>query len=264
MKYETPEKKAKTFSGSIVGLTLIAVLGSTLAIAPAASAKDNDLFDVVRQLLGGKPASRQPVTDQKGATQELVRQGDQEIAQRLQTLATLQAKIDKSVKLSAQDKAALTNQINVAITELNALKVKLDASMNEASARSILQSISANFRSYGQLVPKVHLLKLADDILATDAKLSAHALKLQVRVASAEKLGKDVASLQAKLTDMAVHVASAEKIANDVRSGVLNMQLTSGNGKAFQPFNAQLKSARQDIRAAYADARSIVDALKQE
>jgi hypothetical protein len=248
-------------------LVTIIALSSTLATAPHASAKGFDIIDSVRQALSGKDSSQKTSvtsSSDKSKLQQIISKGDQEIARRLQSLNKLEGQINAATKLSAASKATLVGEVNTTITGLNTLKVKLDADTNLSDARNDAKAILSDYRVYALVMPKAHLVKLADDILTTSDKLTSLADKLQTRITAAQQAGKDVASPQTKLDDLKSQAAAAQTLATSVETNIMNLQPTdyNNNHKLLDGYNGQLKTARGNNQAAYADARAIAQSLK--
>ncbi len=190
--------------------------------------------------------------------------GDSEISRRLTTLNTLSSKISSYTKTSASDKQALTAEVTAEINGLTALKTKLDAETTVAAAASDVSSMVTEYRVYALLVPKVALIKTADDQQAVEAKLQAMASKLQTRITAAKTAGTDVTAMQASLDDLNAKVTAAVAISSSVEQKVLALQPNDYNSDhtVLGGYRDQLKTAHSDNLAAYADAKSIVTALK--
>ena len=70
--------------------------------------------------------------------------------------------------------------------------------------------------------------------------------------------------MQAQLTDMSAKIAAAQAISINIESTVINLQPMdyNSNHSVLVGDNTQLKTAHDDIQAAYNDAMSIVSGLK--
>lgn len=247
-------------------LVTITALASTFTFAQSAHA--TSLLDRVQQLLSGKQqtAGRDTTSAASDTTKLklIISSGDREIARRLQSLSRLSTEITSAAHLTASSKTALQNEVNSAVSGLNTLKTKLDNDKTVSSAKADAQSIMNEYRVYALIVPKVHLIKLADDIQATDGKLSDLANKLQTRIATEKTSGKDVSALESKLTDMNAQIAAGQNIAGNVETKIIGLQPSDYNSdhKILAGYSAKLKAARTDNQAAYADAKAIIDTLK--
>lgn len=196
--------------------------------------------------------------------QNIISRGNQEITRRLSRLGTLSSKISGATKLASSDKAALLTEVTNEISGLTALKTKLDAETTLAGAKADAQSIFNDYRVYALIVPKVELVRVADDEQVTTSKLTALATKLQTRISEAQSKGKNVSSLSAKLADMQAQTAAAQNLASSIEAKVINLQPSDYNSDhaILSGDAAQLKTAHADNQAAYTDAKAIVSGLK--
>lgn len=247
----------KTASTKIAIASSIAALGSTMFITAAANAITTPTTNTTT------PQGSSDNTNQT-RLQNTISKGDQEIARRLTSLATLTAKINAATRLTASDKTTLTNEVNDTISGLNALKTKLDSETTTTAARTDVQDIYTEYRVYALVAPKVNLIKVADDQQVAEQKLSTLIQKLQSRITSAQNSGKDVTALQNALNDMTTKVNAAQSISSSIESKVIGLQPTDYNSDhaILSGDSAQLKSAHADNQAAYQDAKQIVAGLK--
>jgi hypothetical protein len=150
--------------------------------------------------------------------------GAAEITRRLTSLNNVLSKINSTTKLSASDKTTLTNEVNAEITGLQALQTQLAADTTLASAISDAQSIITEYRVYALVLPKIWLVKTADDELVTQGNLTTLAGKLQTRLTAEQTAGKDITTLQDELSDMNTQITAAQKISTSIESAVINLQ----------------------------------------
>lgn len=251
----------KTVGTKIAIASSIAAVGSTMFITAAANAVTAPTT----------PTTNTTTTQQSTATaneqtrlQNIISKGDQEIARRLASLATLAAKINAATRLTASDKTTLTNEVNDTISGLNTLKTKLDSETTIAAARTDVQDIYTEYRVYALVAPKINLVKVADDQQVAEQKLATLIQKLQSRITTAQSKGKEVTALQNALNDMTTKVNAAQSISSSIQSKVIGLQPTDYNSDhaILSGDSAQLKSAHADNQAAYQDAKQIVAGLK--
>ena len=190
--------------------------------------------------------------------------GNNEISRRLTTLQGLSSKISSATKLSSGDQSSLSAEVNDEITGLTALKTKLSADTTVADAKADTQSIITDYRVYVLIVPKVNLVKVADDQQAAETKLSDLIPKLQSRVDNAKAAGKNVGTMQDALNDLTKQINAAQAVSSSVESSVIGLQPSDYNTdhKVLSGYRDQLKTAQTDIRAAVSDANSVVNKLK--
>jgi hypothetical protein len=194
----------------------------------------------------------------------IINRGNSEIGRRLSTLNALSAKVSSATKLSSADQASLSSEISTEIDGLNGLKTKLDADTTASDAKTDAQAIINDYRVYALIVPKVNLVKTADDQQVAESKLSALAVKLQARISTAQTAGKNVTSLQGELASLNSKVAAAQAISSNIESAVVNLQPSdyNSNHSVLSGDRDQLKTAQADIQAAVSTATTIVTNLK--
>ena len=194
----------------------------------------------------------------------IINRGNSEIARRLTTLNALSAKVSGATKLSSADQALLSSEISAEVDGLNALKTKLDADTTVSDAKADAQSIIDGYRVYALVVPKVNLVKTADDQQVTESKLSDLAVKLQTRIDTAKTAGKNVTALQTELTSLNSKVSAAQAISSNIESAVVNLQPSdyNTNHSVLSGDRDQLKTAQSDIQGAVSTATTIITNLK--
>lgn len=196
--------------------------------------------------------------------QLIINRGNNEISRRLGTLNKLSAKITGMTKLTDADKTTLTGEITDEINGLTALKTKLDGDTTVADARADAQSIINDYRVYALVMPKVFLVKTADDQQVAEARLTALAVKLQARIDAAKSAGKSVTALTNALANMNSQINAAQAISSSIESSVVNLQPSdyNSNHRVLSGDRDQLKTAQSDIKQAVSSATSIVAGLK--
>ncbi len=245
--------KTAKISSQIVRIGTVGTLLATLIISGVSA-------QAVANTSGAPPTAETQTND----LQNIKTKGSLEINRRLTTLNTLNSKINAATKITSSDKTYLTNEVNTEISGLNSLLTQLNGETTVAAARTDAQSIFTEYRVYALVLPKVWLIKTADDEQVTSSKLSSLATKLQTKISADQTAGKDVTSIQAQLTDMATQIANSVGISSSIESKVLTLQPSDYNSDhtLLSGDAAQLKTAHSDNEAAYTDAKSIVAGLK--
>lgn len=194
----------------------------------------------------------------------LIGLADKQITSRINTLNTLLKALTNSPHLSTSDKAALTAQINAEISSLNQLKTKIDADTSIQTLRTDIQSIYTEFRVYVLIVPKVHLMRVADRLSDAINKLSAYADALQTKIDVAKTQGHDVTSLTATLTDMRSQIAKAKTDLAAVESKIMSVTPDQYNSDKTVVTSARdsLNAARTALHTALKDGNQIRQGLK--
>lgn len=239
------------------------VAGGATSLVLAASS-----FGVANAISMNSPTTTKASANATGTEQTRITaiktSGDTEISRRLTTLGSLTSKITSASRLTTTDKAALSAEVSTEANGLNSLKTTLDNATTIEDAKTAAKSIYTDYRVYALVVPKVNLVRVADDQQTVEVKLTALAAKLQTRLDTAKSNGKDVTSMQTTLTDMTSKISGAQTISSSVQAKVINLQPTDFNSDhaILSGDRDQLKLARSSNQAAYADAKNIVAGLK--
>jgi hypothetical protein len=193
--------------------------------------------------------------------------GTTEIDRRLANLNAALTKLTASTKLSATDKATLTKQVQAEITGLTALKAKLAADTDLATARADVASIVADYRVYVLMLPKVRMVASADRFAVAEQKLTVLHDKLKAKVdpeVDNSASTSNATALTAKLDDMAAKIADAKAKSASMVTQLLALQPTdyNANHAVLVGYRASLKTAQTDLKAARDDAKFVADALK--
>jgi hypothetical protein len=196
--------------------------------------------------------------------QLIITRGNEEITRRLTTLNTLSSRISATDKLSASDKSSLEAEVTTEIGGLTTLKTELDGSTTVTEAGTYAQDIISEYRVYALIVPKVFLIKTADDQQIVQAKLTSLAGDLQTRITADQTAGKNVTTLQADLTLLNTTLTSAESISSSVESSVLPLQPSDydADQTILTQYYGQLKTAHGDDQTCYNQAKTIVTGLE--
>jgi hypothetical protein len=192
--------------------------------------------------------------------------GDCEIGRRLTTLGTLASKVSGSKTLTSSDASALSSEISATVSGLNALKATIDAETAVPALKADVAKVATQFRVYVLVVPQVHLVSAADGVLAAQAKFTQINTNLAARIAKAKTAGKDVTAAQTALDAMNTHVSQAMGLATGLPAKLLALTPAQYNAGTAGPVLAgartALATARNDLKAAVADAQACRAALK--
>lgn len=229
---------------------------AALAAAPAYALANNGLEPDSNVTTSGAA--------QQARLNAIISAGNREISRRLNTLGSLDSRINSAAKLTSGDKSSLASEVSSEQSGLNSLKTSLDAATTVSSAGNDAKSIISDYRVYALVVPKVWLVKAADDQQVVESKLSTLAGKLQSRINQAKSQGKDVTALQSALDDLNSQVSAAQSISSSVESKVLALQPSDYNSdhSILSGYRGQLQTAHADNQKALNDAKTIVNGLK--
>jgi hypothetical protein len=194
---------------------------------------------------------------------------DQEIDRRVQALNDLNTRVQGMVKVSADVKTSISNEVSTEVSNLTTLKAKIDADADIATLKTDIKSITADYRIFMLVIPQGRITVAADRISAVTEAMTTFSGKLQTRITAAQTGGQDVTALSASLTDMNAKIADANVQATAAVSHVSSLQPDKGdktimasNSAAIKQSRADLKVAMQDLTAARKDAGSIIAGLK--
>ena len=192
--------------------------------------------------------------------------GDCEIDRRLVTLTELANRISSSKVLTSADAATLTAEIGATRAGLNSRKSAIYTEVSLAALRADVTKIVTDYRVYLLVVPQVNLVNGADAVLAAADKFTQVNTNLSARIEAAKAAGKDTKAAQAALDAMNEAVSTAVGLATPLPGKLLALtpaQYDAGTGgPVLAGARADLLSARDDVRAALADAQAARAALK--
>ena len=194
----------------------------------------------------------------------LKERANQEIDRRVSALNGLITKINNMKKLSAVQKASFTGKINEQISDLIALKSKIDGDTDPQTLISDVKSIVDSYRIYVLFMPQIDILDAADRISVINDQMSTLAGKLASRIDEAQKDGKDVSALLAQLKDMQAKTQDAQAQATAATAEVIGLDPSGypGNRGALETGRSDVKAGRDDVFASIKDAESIISGLK--
>lgn len=242
-------------------LAAAAIIGASTLPASAALMRD-DLK--ANAMTDGKTTGMSIRLDTAGRTK-----ADAQINARVKALTALSTRINEMQRVSTNQKASLTATLQAAISEMNALKAKIDADTDGATLKADIQSITKSYRIYLLVLPQGRITAAADRIITTVGLMNDLSAKLQTRITTAQTAGQDVTAMNASLVDMNAKTADATVQANAAITLIANLQPDNGDQTVFQSNQAALKDARakiklatQDLQTARKDAGTIVKALK--
>lgn len=208
--------------------------------------------------------SAEKTNKEKQAVTRIKDRSDKEIGRRIDSLNKLISRINEMKKISKEQKAILTAQIQTQITDLTTLKTKVDADTDLQNAKTDAQSIIKSYRIYALFIPKIHILATSDRMLDAIDKTSTIAAKLNTRISEAKGKGQDVSSLESLYSDMQSKITDAKTQAQNAIDLVTPLvpEGYPGNKTSLMDARKILMAGRQDLQSARIDARKIVNELK--
>ena len=192
--------------------------------------------------------------------------GDCEIDLRLTTLGNLQTTVDNTAALTSADGSALTTILTSSKSGLGTLKTKIDADSTVASLRTDITSISADYRVNALVARQVNLVRGDDLVDAAATRLTSAAGEIQAAITAGEIAGKNESAAAARLAAMQAAISAAQAQVKGQAALVLPLTPSQWNAGTATPVlngdRGAITTARSDLRAAAADARAAVKALK--
>lgn len=189
---------------------------------------------------------------------------DSEIDKRLIDLNKALTRINSLKKLSSDQKAQYSSEINTDISGLTSLKAKCDADIDLTTLRSDYNSIFTQYRIYAVFLPQIHLLTASDTMGVTADQLSDLANKLQTRISQAG----NPSNLTSLLSDMQAKIADSKTQYSDVESQVTPLTPQSfntdpnGTKNILKNAHQEINTGAKDENTAWQDAKQIRDGLK--
>ncbi len=185
---------------------------------------------------------------------------DTEISTRLTNLNNLNNVVGQLKKLSPSQVLQFQTEIRTDITNLTNLKTKCDADTNPTTLISDIKSIFTSYRVYAVFMPQVRLLAAADRTATTVDLFNDYSSKLAYRI----NAQGNPANLVSLLNDMNAKIADAKTQYTNAINLVSPLSPSSypGSNPALISARTDLKTAYQDLRASFADAKQIRQGLK--
>lgn len=221
---------------------------------------------------GGADGTTQSASAEARLTARIAKgkeRAEQELDRRIKALNALNVRINKLVRLSADQKASLSSGIQSQISILNDLKTKISTDTDIDTLKTDIKSITQSYRIFMLIIPQGHIVSMADVINTTADMITAFGVKLQERITLAQNAGKDTTALTALLTDLNSKTADAKTQAGLAVSLTANLKpdnsdqtVMKSNNNALSSAREDLKTARLDLQTAREDGRKIIVGLK--
>jgi hypothetical protein len=263
----------KKFIASVVSFTVSLLAFGSLAVMPA-FAVSVGLNGSTNVGVGGTGANASvgasaSATANAGAReQKVITRSDTEIDARITALNNLSARIEGLKNVSSTVKTNIAAEVESNHTGLTFLKGKIDGESDATTLLSDEKTITANYRIYALVIPQGYITAAADRVTTIVSMFTTVSGKLQIRINSAQSVGKDVTSLNSTLADMNVKIADANVQATSAISATANLTPDQGNSTvaasnktALVSARADLKTATADLKTARQDAGTIIKAL---
>ncbi len=216
----------------------------------------------LRQL--GASQGRQDATNaanrQDAMLNRIKTRADEMIAIRLSSLQNLTNRLQNDPRLT--DKTNLLEDVATTTGSLTALKTKIDADTDVATAKADAKSIVGAYKIYIFFEPKIRLLAIIDTLQAANTRIASLVTRVQNLLNTLKNEGKDVTAAQTALTDISARVSSINTILATDTTFLQNTSVTSGNpASVFVVVRKDLATIRMDIAKIREDFATIRTSL---
>jgi NADH dehydrogenase/NADH:ubiquinone oxidoreductase subunit G len=178
---------------------------------------------------------------------------DREIERRVTSLNNLITRIQSMKKITDSQKASFVTQIQTQITNLNNLKVKIDADTDLAVLKEDKQSILTEYRVYMLFIPKLRIIAAADRILEISDDITSLLTKVQTVINTAQQNGRDVTTINSIISEIQTQITDAKTQAQNAIDTVSSLTPDLGDKNIVASNTSALKSAREMLRGAVQD-----------
>ncbi len=176
--------------------------------------------------------------------------GGEKIDERIKKMQEQITRIAKMERLSDEQKASITAELNAQITALTTLKASIGTETDPIKLKDLTQSITKAYRVYAVTMPKAAITAASDRIMKVVAQMEAITVKLDTRVSASSSTEAATA-----LTDFKAKVADAKVQAQAAASLVANLSADNGDATVAASNTAAMKSAKEKIDLAQKDLK---------
>jgi hypothetical protein len=183
---------------------------------------------------------------------------------RLTALTRLDATLSAAKNATADHKATQTASNTAAASGLGTLKAKIADDSDAKTLAADCNAIFEDYRVFALRAPQTHLVIAGDAETFAVAKVNDIVPRLTDAIAKSEAAGKDMTAAKAALADLQAKVADASSHASGVADSVIGFvpaDYNADHGLLDGP-RESLRTAATDLKAARADVKTIVAALK--
>lgn len=164
---------------------------------------------------------------QSNNLQTIIARADALITNRLNSLNALLTRTQNDNRLSANEKSTLISNIQTDISGLTALKTKIDADTDAATARADTKTIITKYYVYAAFDPKMRYLIVLNNLQTATANMQALVPQLQNLINTLKSQGKDVSQIQTLLNDVSSQLQTINSTLSADITTVQNIPTTS-------------------------------------
>ncbi len=193
---------------------------------------------------------------------KLITIADKEINNRIDTLNKISSKIGSMKKISTSTKELVASTTQIEITNLTALKSKIDADTDEATLKTDLKSITASYRIYMLVRPQIEILVAADKMNTLRENLTVLTDKITARINALKASGKDTAALETTLANTRAKLADAKLQADAAINRMSVLLPDNGDTTVARSNRDSLSKSHADIRVGKMDLHVVKENLE--
>ncbi len=179
-----------------------------------------------------------------------------EIDRRIKALTDLEARLNETSKLSADEKNSLSVEIQGQISAMTDLEKKIDSDSETESTstlRADIKSITDSYRIFLLVMPQASIQAAADRAMTIVGTMNDLGVKLNARITAAQAAGNNVSASTAAMADFTAKVSDANVQAQAAISEVAGLTPDNGDQAKMQANLAALKDARAKVQASQQD-----------
>ncbi|HZQ30018.1 MAG TPA: hypothetical protein VFA93_02995 [Patescibacteria group bacterium] len=190
------------------------------------------------------------------------KRADQAINRRISELNKLLQRIQNDQKLTSDDKANLSSDIQSAINGLTTLKSKIDADTDLTTLKSDAKQIVSGFKVFDVIVPKTRLLIIIDNLTSVTTKIAGFTPKIQDLINNLKSEGKDVTQLQSLLDNVNSRLTAINNQLSSDKTLVLGITASTTDPKStFTQVRKDLAGVRKSLAQVRHDFAQMRDAF---
>lgn len=181
-----------------------------------------------------------------------------ELSRRLNLTALMGSELNGATQLTTTQLASLSHSVNVLRNQLNKYLTLVNNSSVPGAFNRAYDMLNAQYPAFSVLLPRIEMIKFADDQQVNEIRLGELAAKLPTAIIAAGVQGVTTTDMYADLTTLSSDVSAGRSISLEVENSFLSAQSTI---TAMKTAMLRLDSAQRDIAAAFNAAQTIVNDL---
>ncbi len=192
--------------------------------------------------------------------EKLKDRAEQAIQKRLDTIDRVTEALQDAGHLTDDHERILIGELGSSADGLSALGREIEAAGTIAELRELIPLIFEDFRIYAVVVPKAHLVAVADTVVAVVDRVGLVAGWLQDAIDRLNSAGFDTSEAEEALAEMVESLGQADSLAGPVPDSVLPLLPADWPDPAqgiLEGAHADLRSAREHVASAVRSAHEV-------